>query len=52
MPEQVPTAQDKDPNYKPVYKGGTQPTFVEKDAVKPLAEEDVFDEYGRVLFEG
>ncbi len=48
--EQQPTTQEIDPNYIPVYKGGTQPTLVEKGATKPSTDEDVFDDCGRVLF--
>ncbi len=48
---QEPPIKNGDPNYEPVYKGGTQPTFVEKGAAKPPIEEDVFDDCGRVLFE-
>ena len=48
--EQQPVTQNTDPNYEPVYRGGTQPTLVEKSAAKPPAVDDVFDDCGRVLF--
>ncbi len=48
--EQQPKSVNVDPNFKPVYKGGSQPTLVEKNAVKPPEKEDVFDDSGRVLF--
>lgn len=48
--EQQSESKDKDPNYKAVYIGGTRPTLVEKNATKPPAEEDIFDDCGRLLF--